>query len=43
MDSLPESAKASYTSFPGSMDASSRNYRGAQPTESPSFSRQRCR
>ncbi|KAJ0026423.1 hypothetical protein Pint_07940 [Pistacia integerrima] len=53
MDSLPESAKAAYASFRGSMDASSRpygamdspgrNYRGAQPTGSPSFSRQRRR
>ncbi|KAJ0101310.1 hypothetical protein Patl1_05633 [Pistacia atlantica] len=43
MDSLPESAKALYASFRGSMDASSRNYRGAQPIGSPSFSRQRCR
>ncbi|KAJ0035897.1 hypothetical protein Pint_25394 [Pistacia integerrima] len=43
MDSLPESAKASYASFRGSMDSTRRNYRGAQPTGSPSFSRQRCR
>ncbi|KAJ0098731.1 hypothetical protein Patl1_20963 [Pistacia atlantica] len=25
------------------MDSTSKNYRGAQPTRSPSFSRQRCR
>ncbi|XP_044511226.1 exocyst complex component SEC5A-like isoform X2 [Mangifera indica] len=53
MDSLPETTKAAYAPFQGSMDASSRhygamdspsrNYRGAQPRGSPSFSRQRRR
>lgn len=43
LDSVPESAKAAYASFRGSMDSPSRNYRGAQATGSPSFSRQRRR
>ncbi|KAK4490194.1 hypothetical protein RD792_000851 [Penstemon davidsonii] len=43
LDSVPESAKAAYASFRGSMDSPSRNYRGTQPSNSPSFSRQRRR
>ncbi|KAL3845429.1 hypothetical protein ACJIZ3_002832 [Penstemon smallii] len=43
LDSVPESAKAAYASFRGSMDSPSRNYRGTQPLNSPSFSRQRRR
>ncbi|KAL1557114.1 Exocyst complex component S5B [Salvia divinorum] len=44
MDSLPESAKAAYASFRGSMDSPSRNYRNSQSfVGSPSFSRQRRR
>ncbi|XP_044475381.1 exocyst complex component SEC5A-like [Mangifera indica] len=51
--SLPESAKVAYVPFQGSMnalsrphggmDSPSRNYRSAQPTGSPSFSRHRHR
>ncbi|KAI3460491.1 hypothetical protein Pfo_017154 [Paulownia fortunei] len=43
LDSVPESAKAAYASFRGSMDSPSRNYRGTQSFNSPSFSRQRRR
>lgn len=41
--SVPESAKAAYASFRGSMDSPSRNYRGSQSFSSPSYSRQRRR
>ncbi|KAH7519110.1 hypothetical protein JRO89_XSUnG0134600 [Xanthoceras sorbifolium] len=41
LDSVPESAKAAYASFRGSVESASRNYRGAQA--SPSFPRQRHR
>ncbi|CAK9134708.1 unnamed protein product [Ilex paraguariensis] len=42
---VPESAKAAYASFRGSMDSPSRNFRGSQPavSGSPGFSRQRRR
>ncbi|GAV57050.1 hypothetical protein CFOL_v3_00588 [Cephalotus follicularis] len=43
LESAPESAKAAYASFRGSMDSPSRNYRGAQAVGSPSFSRHRRR
>ncbi|KAG5527864.1 hypothetical protein RHGRI_028708 [Rhododendron griersonianum] len=44
LDSVPESARAAYASFRGSMDSPSRNFRGnSQPVGSPSFSRQRRR
>ncbi|KAK0577260.1 hypothetical protein LWI29_030327 [Acer saccharum] len=43
LDSVPESAKAAYASFRGSVESPSRNYRGAQAMGSPSFSRQRRR
>ncbi|KAL2519898.1 Exocyst complex component SEC5A [Forsythia ovata] len=43
LDSVPESAKAAYASFKGSMDSPSMNFRGTQPSGSPSFSRQRRR
>ncbi|KAH6789155.1 Exocyst complex component SEC5 [Perilla frutescens var. frutescens] len=43
LDSLPESAKAAYASFRGSMDSPSRNYRNSQSFGSPSYSRQRRR
>ncbi|XP_059631609.1 exocyst complex component SEC5A-like isoform X2 [Cornus florida] len=43
LDSFPESAKAAYTSFRGSMDSPSRSFRGTQPVGSPGFSRQRRR
>ncbi|KAK3229916.1 hypothetical protein Dsin_001797 [Dipteronia sinensis] len=43
LDSVPESAKAAYASFRGSVESPSRNYRGTQAMGSPSFSRQRCR
>ncbi|KAK3030351.1 hypothetical protein RJ639_038307 [Escallonia herrerae] len=41
LDSVPESAKAAYASFRGSMDSPSRNFRGSQSVGSPGFSRQR--
>ncbi|XP_007019471.2 PREDICTED: exocyst complex component SEC5A [Theobroma cacao] len=37
LESAPESAKAAYASFRGSMDSPSRNYRGTQAMGSPSF------
>ncbi|KAL3504465.1 hypothetical protein ACH5RR_034306 [Cinchona calisaya] len=51
LDSVPESAKAAYASFRGSMDSSfrgtldspSRNFRGSESFGSPSFSRHRRR
>ncbi|KAE9466284.1 hypothetical protein C3L33_01808, partial [Rhododendron williamsianum] len=44
LDSVPESARAAYASFRGSMDSPSRNFRGnSQPVGSPGFSRQRRR
>ncbi|XP_058179698.1 exocyst complex component SEC5A-like isoform X2 [Rhododendron vialii] len=44
LDSVPESARAAYASFRGSMDSPSRNFRGnLQPVGSPGFSRQRRR
>ncbi|KAK3043863.1 hypothetical protein RJ639_000562 [Escallonia herrerae] len=43
LDSVPESAKAAYASFRGSMDSPSRNFRGSQSVGSPGFSRQRRR
>ncbi|KAL1561160.1 Exocyst complex component S5A [Salvia divinorum] len=44
LDSLPESAKAAYASFRGSMDSPSRNYRNSPSfTSSPGYSRQRHR
>ncbi|KAL7245928.1 hypothetical protein ACSBR2_001120 [Camellia fascicularis] len=44
LDSVPESARAAYASFRGSMDSpSSRNFRGSQAVESPGYSRQRRR
>ncbi|XP_022773383.1 exocyst complex component SEC5A-like isoform X2 [Durio zibethinus] len=43
LESAPESAKAAYASFRGSMDSSSGNYRGAQAMESPSFTQRRRR
>ncbi|XP_073122189.1 exocyst complex component SEC5A-like [Henckelia pumila] len=43
LDSVPESAKAAYASFRGSMDSPSKNFRGTQSFNSPSFSRQRRR
>ncbi|XP_057490413.1 exocyst complex component SEC5A-like [Actinidia eriantha] len=43
LDSVPESARAAYASFRGSMDSPSRNFRGSQAVGSPGFSRQRRR
>ncbi|EYU36852.1 hypothetical protein ABFS82_14G306300 [Erythranthe guttata] len=43
LDSVPESAKAAYASFRGSMDSPSRSFRGTNSFNSPSFSRQRRR
>ncbi|KAK4859946.1 hypothetical protein QYF36_014607 [Acer negundo] len=43
LDSVPESAKAAYASFRGSVESPSRNYRGTQAMVYPSFSRQRRR
>ncbi|XP_057966275.1 exocyst complex component SEC5A-like [Malania oleifera] len=43
LDSVPEFAKAAYTSFRSPMDSPSRNYRGTQSISSPSFSRHRRR
>lgn len=44
LDSLPESAKAAYAPFRGSMDSPSRNYRNSPSfVGSPSYSRQRRR
>ncbi|KAK4352531.1 hypothetical protein RND71_028049 [Anisodus tanguticus] len=43
LDSVPESAKAAYASFRGSLDSPSRNFRGSQHIGSPSFSRPRRR
>lgn len=43
LDSVPESAKAAYASFRGSMDSPSRSFRNAQAVSSPSFSRHRRR
>ncbi|XVE55160.1 hypothetical protein DITRI_Ditri03aG0137700 [Diplodiscus trichospermus] len=43
LESAPESAKAAYASFRGSMDSPSRNYRGTQAMGSPSFTQRRRR
>lgn len=44
VDSIPESAKAAYASFRGSLDSPSMNYRNSQSSlGSPSYSRQRRR
>ncbi|GFZ09936.1 exocyst complex component sec5 [Actinidia rufa] len=43
LDAVPESVKATYASFRGSMDSPSRNFRGSQAVGSPGFSRKRCR
>ncbi|KAK6277157.1 hypothetical protein POUND7_017480 [Theobroma cacao] len=43
LESAPESAKAAYASFRGSMDSPSRNYRGTQAMGSPSFTKRRRR
>lgn len=43
LDMVPESAKAAYASFRGSMESPSRNFRGTQAVASPGYSRQRRR
>ncbi|KAL5558462.1 hypothetical protein UlMin_034673 [Ulmus minor] len=43
LDSVPEPVKSAYTSFKGSLDSPSRNFRGSHATGSLSFSRQRRR
>lgn len=43
LDTVPESAKAAYASFKGSLDSPSMSFRGTQSFGSPSFSRQRRR
>ncbi|XVF64346.1 hypothetical protein PTKIN_Ptkin09bG0162100 [Pterospermum kingtungense] len=43
LESAPESVKAAYASFRGSMDSPSRNNRSTQPMGSPSFTQRRRR
>lgn len=43
MGSVPESAKAAYASYRGSMESPSRNFRNSQAVGSPSFNRHRRR
>ncbi|KAI6689530.1 hypothetical protein NL676_026358 [Syzygium grande] len=43
LDSVPETARAAYTPFRGSVNSPSRNYRGTAVVGSPSYSRQRRR
>lgn len=43
MGSVPESAKAAFASYRGSMDSPSRNFRNSQAVGSPSFNRHRRR
>ncbi|KAL9243691.1 hypothetical protein vseg_017548 [Gypsophila vaccaria] len=43
MEAVPELAKTAYASFRGPLDSPSRNYKGAQAANSPSYSQQRRR